>query len=413
VFENAICTQDGEDKMGEDPEDTEDTEDDVNADERAASGAATGDEEAIDIDEAKDPIPAQTKPSKPLPAAFGVKDKGGTDSVRNDASDEKESTEAREQQSTTDGPSDSNSTNTGVDASEGANNSGDPSGGQNSAQQNTHENAPPNPFKTKGDINSAWFRRLNMVEQDDSANAQEEEADARGADGQGAFEFSANEQDTTQVLSSVLEEDAVCLPDNNNNSTNESDSSVAPVNNNNSTNADESRVKPGGRDKSTKAAAKPRTESEPTPVPEPDEPDVVDTNDADVNMDADDVDESLGEGPEPVDTRVHAVTFTSRGGEEHIEDNTAMTATDYDHDTVDILDVHSGGLVSGDLEHAAKLWRLHRTKTESHATRLCEQLRLILEPQLASRLQGDYRSGKRISMRKVSAPSSLVVSYPY
>jgi midasin (ATPase involved in ribosome maturation) len=32
---------------------------------------------------------------------------------------------------------------------------------------------------------------------------------------------------------------------------------------------------------------------------------------------------------------------------------------------------------------------------------LTEQLRLILEPTLASRLAGDFRSGKRINMKKV------------
>ena len=34
------------------------------------------------------------------------------------------------------------------------------------------------------------------------------------------------------------------------------------------------------------------------------------------------------------------------------------------------------------------------------AQELCEQLRLILEATVASKMQGDYRSGKRISMRK-------------
>lgn len=34
---------------------------------------------------------------------------------------------------------------------------------------------------------------------------------------------------------------------------------------------------------------------------------------------------------------------------------------------------------------------------------LTEQLRLILEPTMASRLAGDYKSGKRISMKKVIA----------
>ena len=46
-------------------------------------------------------------------------------------------------------------------------------------------------------------------------------------------------------------------------------------------------------------------------------------------------------------------------------------------------------------------WSKHRAATESHAMRLCEQLRLVLEPTLATRLQGDYRTGKRINMRRV------------
>lgn len=35
------------------------------------------------------------------------------------------------------------------------------------------------------------------------------------------------------------------------------------------------------------------------------------------------------------------------------------------------------------------------------AADLCEQLRLILEPTLATKLMGDYRTGKRINMKKV------------
>lgn len=34
---------------------------------------------------------------------------------------------------------------------------------------------------------------------------------------------------------------------------------------------------------------------------------------------------------------------------------------------------------------------------------LAEQLRLVLEPQLASKMAGEYRSGKRISMKRVIA----------
>ena len=51
---------------------------------------------------------------------------------------------------------------------------------------------------------------------------------------------------------------------------------------------------------------------------------------------------------------------------------------------------------------AEAVWRQFEARTNGLAQELCEQLRLILEATVKSRLQGDYRTGKRISMRKVS-----------
>ena len=46
---------------------------------------------------------------------------------------------------------------------------------------------------------------------------------------------------------------------------------------------------------------------------------------------------------------------------------------------------------------------LSRFKAETGAASasLCEQLRIVLEPQLSQQLQGDYRTGKRLNMKKV------------
>ena len=40
--------------------------------------------------------------------------------------------------------------------------------------------------------------------------------------------------------------------------------------------------------------------------------------------------------------------------------------------------------------------------TSNLSQELSEQLRLVLEPTQASRLKGDFRTGRRINMRKVS-----------
>ncbi|PVG02174.1 hypothetical protein CPB86DRAFT_772800 [Serendipita vermifera] len=52
-------------------------------------------------------------------------------------------------------------------------------------------------------------------------------------------------------------------------------------------------------------------------------------------------------------------------------------------------------------ESAESIWRLYSSLTHELAWVLCEQLRLILEPTKATRLRGDYRSGKRLNMKKI------------
>ncbi|CAL8311820.1 unnamed protein product [Lota lota] len=50
---------------------------------------------------------------------------------------------------------------------------------------------------------------------------------------------------------------------------------------------------------------------------------------------------------------------------------------------------------------AATMWHQYQTLTSGLAQQLCEQLRMILEPTQAAKLKGDYRTGKRLNMRKV------------
>ena len=56
---------------------------------------------------------------------------------------------------------------------------------------------------------------------------------------------------------------------------------------------------------------------------------------------------------------------------------------------------------AADMEQWRSAWRRYEALTSGAAQELAEQLRLILEPTLAARLQGDYRTGKRIAMKKV------------
>ncbi|KAM5256760.1 midasin [Ctenodactylus gundi] len=50
---------------------------------------------------------------------------------------------------------------------------------------------------------------------------------------------------------------------------------------------------------------------------------------------------------------------------------------------------------------AAEMWQSYLVLTAPLSQQLCEQLRLILEPTQAAKLKGDFRTGKRLNMRKV------------
>lgn len=52
-------------------------------------------------------------------------------------------------------------------------------------------------------------------------------------------------------------------------------------------------------------------------------------------------------------------------------------------------------------EDIQRIWHLYDTLTQSLAFSLCEQLRLILSPTRATRLMGDFRTGKRLNMKKI------------
>lgn len=53
------------------------------------------------------------------------------------------------------------------------------------------------------------------------------------------------------------------------------------------------------------------------------------------------------------------------------------------------------------LEKGRQRWQEHEAAVQGLAQQLCEQLRLILAPTLADKLQGDYKTGKRLNMKRI------------
>ncbi|ORM41180.1 Midasin [Babesia sp. Xinjiang] len=132
--------------------------------------------------------------------------------------------------------------------------------------------------------------------------------------------------------------------------------------------------------------------------------------------------EKLSETVDPSSTITDSKVFSDMATK---DDDICMDSCPYDDlqddICVDTSAVHSGTAVidtvtsppellsrvtqskDGDVSTAAKLWRQFCAESLSISTSLCEQMRMILEPSLKSSLQGDYKTGKRISIKKLMA----------
>lgn len=55
----------------------------------------------------------------------------------------------------------------------------------------------------------------------------------------------------------------------------------------------------------------------------------------------------------------------------------------------------------GKTSEAVNLLNNFKAVTSDSSASLCEQLRIVLEPQLSQQLQGDFKTGKRLNMKKV------------
>lgn len=70
---------------------------------------------------------------------------------------------------------------------------------------------------------------------------------------------------------------------------------------------------------------------------------------------------------------------------------------DYENNIHNHIDEPSNNRNEGDVS----LWQIYESKTQDLALLLGEQLRLILEPTVVSKLRGDYRTGKRLNMKRI------------
>ncbi|KAH1602103.1 hypothetical protein KXX34_002192 [Aspergillus fumigatus] len=224
-------------------------------------------------------------------------------------------------------------------------------------------------FKKLGDILDEWHRRRKEImdaskqEDDDELRKQlPEDTDMAEAD----FEHLADQDDVadTQALGQASEEQAKALDQNK---------------------GVESDVKPGDNDMLPDAGEEPQ--------------DVTEENRLEDDMQID------GEGVPTEGQTVGALIPDRSRTQERTTDPTGQLEA---NEGLDEVDAHLAAIhLSSTLppltprEEAQRLWSHYENATNNLSLSLTEQLRLILAPTLATKLRGDFRTGKRLNIKRI------------
>jgi midasin len=87
-----------------------------------------------------------------------------------------------------------------------------------------------------------------------------------------------------------------------------------------------------------------------------------------------------------------------------MNDPTAKLDVESDEDSIDLSKISISGYDHSSqslIEDSKALWIKHESSTRLLAAILAEQLRLILAPTLATKLRGDFRTGKRLNIKRI------------
>ena len=250
----------------------------------------------------------------------------------------------------------------------------------------------PNPFRSPGNAEKFWHKKLDMIqdsqqdeEQPTETTGQEQQDEIKDKDGQ--FEYTKEGEDSRgQVLEVADEDQAKQLEDSANDDfehSEEQDVDRTDMDVNSGDNKPKKRDEshstksPLNKDSSDSAPNSDNIEQQQTPdkrnkeaIHNPEEENVATKNRASTDM-----------------IQVQDFGPTNEGDDQ----------SDGDFHEIEV----DGEITLDDIENARAYWQLIQSDTNNLSRRLCEKLRLVMEPLVATKLRGDYRTGKRVNMKRI------------
>ena len=257
-----------------------------------------------------------------------------------------------------------------------------------------------NPFQSPGDASKFWHKKLRML--DKSTDEADEEMEARNGDnmdsnGDGEFEFASKDQaNSTQVLGEADEDEAVHLDDQDEEHQDEShdrrqESTESPEAKESSPEKRKSPSRTAGRKPSNKQRR--GTDRAEQDVAETG-PDVDGESEKQEPEGSDDADDTLVANDDELRNRVVTDMSQLKVNDGYLVNRAPMTGSLVEEEG------HKK-ITDTDIVESRKHWSMIQGETHHLARRLCEKLRLVMEPLVATKLKGDYRTGKRINMKRV------------
>ena len=321
---------------------------------------------------------------------LGMQTSDGKDRVldESDAAEYTESMGPNETQKETEDVSDPSHTNS---TSQGGSSNGEGDHGATAdsaglqADDTTKDEAP-NPFKSPGDVEKFWHRKLDIIHSEqtqEDEEAMETGTEEENHDTRGQFEHvTENQTSTTQALGDAKEQDQ--------------------------TEIEQNRNEDHQMDQVDSEVGKNSAKTEPTPRRAAGSKEVLsgDSNHPD-SMEIDEVvaeqdieayetiEETHDKVPSAQDESRENIVATEVSRLSMSEDSDAKVNSD------EIVQIESRVENEMDLVTAQAQWNAINSEVHGLSRRICEKLRLVLEPLVATKLRGDYRTGKRINMKRV------------
>jgi midasin len=262
---------------------------------------------------------------------------------------------------------------------------------------NTELDEIPNPLRSPGDAEKFWHKKLDIIndspEHEDSTPRDTigEEPQQEKARQDGVFEYSKENEDSNgQVLGAAEEEQAKQLQEIDNDefqSKEEKDSADTEMDyRNEQSKRDKCKQSQSesNQNPTTEEQSKSQQENVSDQVEEKQNNDELQEGDQSMNHD----------NERPI---LDDVPITSNRIPSEVSD-----LEDLDESNDDIQEVEVSMEMSAlDVQEARLYWQTIQAETNNLSRRLCEKLRLVMEPLVATKLRGDYRTGKRVNMKRI------------